>query len=73
MQALLSEHWHALRHLRPRLRDGVEPLHRRLRGRSWVLLSDPVAQRFHRMTPEVWRVLSLCDGRRTLDQVWDAA
>jgi putative peptide zinc metalloprotease protein len=73
MQALLSEHWHALRHLRPRLRDGVEPLHRRLRGRSWVLLSDPVSQRFHRMTPEVWRVLSLCDGRRTLDQVWDAA
>jgi len=73
MQALLSEHWHALRHLRPRLRDGVTPLHRRLRGRSWVLLSDPVSQRFHRMTPEVWRVLSLCDGRRTLDQVWDAA
>lgn len=73
MQALLSEHWHALRHLKPRLRDGVEPLHRRLRGRSWVLLSDPVSQRFHRMTPEVWRVLSLCDGRRTLDEVWDAA
>lgn len=73
MQALLSEHWHALRHLRPRLRDGVEPLHRVLRGRRWVLLSDPVSQRFHRMTPEVWRVLSLCDGRRTLDQVWDAA
>ncbi|MCE4540135.1 hypothetical protein LXT12_23055 [Pelomonas sp. P7] len=73
MQALLSEHWHALRHLRPRLRDGVQPLHRRLRGRPWVLLSDPVSQRFHRMTPEVWRVLSLCDGRRTLDEVWDAA
>lgn len=73
MQALLSEHWHALRHLRPRLRDGVQPLHRMLRGRPWVLLSDPVSQRFHRMTPEVWRVLSLCDGRRTLDQVWDAA
>lgn len=73
MQALLSEHWHALRHLRPRLRDGVQPLHRMLRGRPWVLLSDPVSQRFHRMTPEVWQVLSLCDGRRTLDQVWDAA
>lgn len=73
MQALLSEHWHAMRGLRPRLRDGVEPLHRRLRQRSWVLLSDPVNQRFHRMTPEVWRVIALCDGRRTLDEVWDAA
>ncbi len=73
MQALLSEHWHAVRALRPRLRDGVQPLHRRLRQRSWVLLSDPVTQRFHRMTPEVWRVIALCDGQRTLDEVWDAA
>ena len=73
MQAVLSEHWHAVRSLRPRLRDGVQPLHRRLRRRSWVLLSDPVTQRFHRMTPEVWRVLALCDGRRTLDEVWQAA
>lgn len=73
MQALLSEHWHAVRGLRPRLRDGVQPLHRRLRQRSWVLLSDPVTQRFHRMTPEVWRVIALCDGQRTLDEVWQAA
>jgi putative peptide zinc metalloprotease protein len=73
MQTLLSEHWHAVRFLRPRLRDGVQPLHRVLRGRGWVLLLDPVTQRFHRMTPAVWRVLQLLDGRRTLDQVWDAA
>jgi len=73
MQALLSEHWHALRGLRPRLREGVQPLHRRLRGRAWVLLADPLSQRFHRMTPEVWEVLALCDGRRTLDEVWDLA
>jgi putative peptide zinc metalloprotease protein len=73
MQALLSEHWHAVRFLRPRLRDGVLPLHRTLRGRGWVLLQDPVTQRFHRMTPAVWQVLQLMDGHRTLDQVWDAA
>lgn len=73
MQALLSEHWHAVRGLRPRLRDGVQPLHRRLRQRAWVLLSDPVTQRFHRMTPEVWRVIALCDGQRTLDEVWQTA
>ena len=69
MQTLLSEHWHAVRFLRPRLRDGVQPLHRRLRGKSWVLLFDPVTQRFHRMLPSVYRVLQLLDGRRTLDEV----
>lgn len=73
MQTLLSEHWHAVRFLRPRLREGVQALHRRLRGRNWVLLLDPVTQRFHRVTPPVWQVLSLLDGRRTLDEVWDVA
>ena len=73
MQALLSEHWHAVRGLRPRLRDGVRPLHRRLRGRTWVLLLDPLTMRFHRMTPQVWDVLQLLDGRRTLEAVWSAA
>jgi putative peptide zinc metalloprotease protein len=73
MQTLLSEHWHAVRHLRPRLRDGVRPLHRRLRGRPWVLLMDPLTQRFHRVSPQVHGVLQLLDGRRTLEEVWAAA
>lgn len=73
MQTLLSEHWYAVRFLKPRLREGVEPLHRRLRGRAWVMLQDPVTQRFHRLTPQVWRVLQLLDGRRTLDEVWSEA
>lgn len=73
MQALLSEHWHAVRFLRPRLREGVQVLHRRLRGKPWVLLLDPITQRFHRMAPSVWRVLQLMDGRRTLDEVWAQA
>lgn len=73
MQTLFSEHWHAVRNLRPRLRDGVQPLPRRLRGQPWVLLHDPVTQRFVRITPAVWRTLQLLDGRRTLDEVWAAA
>ena len=73
MQTLLSEHWHAVRFLRPRLREGVLTLHRRLRGKPWVLLVDPVTQRFHRLTPRVHRVVKLLDGRRTLDETWTAA
>jgi putative peptide zinc metalloprotease protein len=73
MQTLLSEHWHAVRHARLSLRDGVQVIHRRLRGRPWVLLLDPVSQRFHRVTPQVWSVLSLLDGQRTLDEVWALA
>ncbi len=71
--ALFSEHWHAVRFLRPRLRDGVQPLFRRLRGQTSVLLQDPLTGRFHRLTPQVWRVVALLDGQRTLDEVWAAA
>lgn len=73
MQSLLSQHWHAVRGLRPRLREGIQVLPRRLRGRAWVLLYEPVSQRFTRITPQLWRVLQLLDGIRTLDEVWDAA
>jgi putative peptide zinc metalloprotease protein len=73
MQTLLSEHWHAVRFLKPRLRPGVQPLHRVLRGQPWVLLQDPVTQRFHRVSPQVWRVLALLDGSRSLDEVWAEA
>jgi putative peptide zinc metalloprotease protein len=73
MQSLLSEYWHAVRSMRPRLRVGVQVFHRRLRGNAWVLLLDTITQRFHRMTPQVWRILELLDGKRTLDEVWAAA
>jgi putative peptide zinc metalloprotease protein len=73
MQTLFSEHWHAVRGMQPRLRPGVQPLHRMLRGKPWVLLQDPVTQRFHRVAPAVWRVLELLDGRRTLDELWTTA
>lgn len=71
--ALFSEHWHAVRFLRPRLREGVKPLFRRLRGHHWVLLQDPLTGRFHRLPPPVWDVVALLDGKRTLDEVWTDA
>jgi putative peptide zinc metalloprotease protein len=73
MQTLLSEHWHAVRTLRPQLRAGVQALHRRLRGKAWVLLFDPITQRFHRMSPSVYQVIALMNGQRNLDEVWGAA
>ncbi len=73
MAALFSEHWHAVRFLRPRLREGVKPLFRRLRGRTWVLLQDPLTGKFHRLSTPVWEVVSLLDGQRSLDEVWAEA
>jgi putative peptide zinc metalloprotease protein len=73
MQALFSEHWHSVSHLRPHLRSDITALHRILRGKPWVLLFDPASQRFHRITPTLWRVLEQFDGQRTLEQIWQHA
>jgi len=73
MQALLSENWHSVRGLKPRLRAGVRIYHRIFRQKPAVLLFDPSSHRFHRLSSETWRVVELFDGERTVEEIWDAA
>jgi len=70
MQALFSEHWHAVRDIRPQLREGILVLHRTLRGKRWVLLMDPATQRFHRISVPAWTVIEQFDGHRSLEDFW---
>ena len=73
MQSLFSEHWHLVRHLRPQLRQNIEVLPRTLRGRAWFLLFEPMSQRFVRVNPETWYVITLLDGQSNVEQIWDKA
>lgn len=73
MQALFSEHWHAVQHICPRLRDHIQILPRRLRGRNWLILHDPISHKFVRITPQSWKIVQLMDGFRDLNQIWDMA
>ena len=73
MQSLFSEHWHLVRHLKPQLRQNVEVLPRTLRGRAWFLLFEPMSQRFVRVNPETWYVITLLDGQSNVEQIWDKA
>ena len=73
MQSLFSEHWHVVRHLRPQLRQNVEVLPRILRGKSWFLLFEPMSQRFVRVNPETWYVITLLNGQLNVEQIWDKA
>lgn len=73
MQALLSDNWHSVRWLKPRLRDGVRVYHRVYRGKPVVLLFDPASHRFHRLSVDAWGVVGLFDGQRSLDEIWEAA
>jgi putative peptide zinc metalloprotease protein len=69
---LLSPHWYRVAALRPRLRAGVQAVRHRVRGETWVLLTDPLTGRHHRFNRRAWALLAGCDGERTLDALWSA-
>ncbi|WP_172329197.1 efflux RND transporter periplasmic adaptor subunit [Mangrovicoccus sp. HB161399] len=65
--------WYRVAGFRPRLRAHVR-IHRHLyRGKLWFVLQDRLSGRFHRFTPETYRLVCMMDGSRTLEDIWDHA
>lgn len=71
--AFLSASWHRVSALRPQLAPQARTYRQRYRGRAWYVLHDAASGRMYRFTPAVYLVLSLMDGRRSLDEIWAAA
>ncbi len=67
----LSQNWYRVAHLKPRLRRHAS-LHRtRYRGQLWYVLQDRTSGRFHRFSPSSYRITSMLDGNRTMQEIWD--
>ncbi|MGR3369984.1 MAG: PqqD family peptide modification chaperone [Sagittula sp.] len=70
-KAFLSQNWYRVANLKPRLRRHAR-LHRtRYRGQLWYVLQDRTSGRFHRFSPSGYRMISMLDGTRTVQEVWD--
>lgn len=70
-QSLISSSWYRVAPLKPRLR-GQAIIHRqRFRGRVWYILEDRQNGRFHRLSPGANLAVSLMDGRRSMEEIWD--
>ncbi len=70
---LLSAIWYRVAELKPRLRSHAR-MHRHLyRDEVWYLLQDPASGRLHRFTPAARLVISLMDGARTVEALWEIA
>ena len=68
---LLSGEWYRLRNLRPRLR-GHARIHRHAyRGQVWYVVEDRIGGKHHRFNAAAYRVISLMDGRRDMNALWD--
>jgi len=71
--SLFSQSWYRVADLKPRLRSHAQIHRHTYRGRDWYVLQDHASNRFHRFSPEAYRVIGLMDGKRTLNEIWEAA
>ncbi|MFW5431416.1 MAG: efflux RND transporter periplasmic adaptor subunit [Methylophilaceae bacterium] len=71
-QSLFSTNWYRVAQLKPRLRDAVTVKRQHWRDQLWYLLSDEASGRQHRINATAYQFIGRCDGKLTVQQVWDA-
>ena len=69
---LFSSSWYRVADLRPRLRPHTATHRHMFRGNIWYVLQDRQSGQFHRLSPVANLMLCLMDGRRTVQEIWDA-
>ncbi len=67
-----SASWYRVAQFRPRLRSHARIYRHHFRGTLWYVLQDRTSGRFHRFTPEVYQVIALMDGARSVEEIWDS-
>jgi len=69
--SMFSSSWYRIAGLKPRLRSHVQISRHHYRGQLWYVLQDRSNSQNHRFTPEVYFVLSLMDGERNFQAIWN--
>jgi putative peptide zinc metalloprotease protein len=70
-EALLHPHWYRVAPLKPRLRGHVRLQRQITRGERWMLLTDGLTQRTHRLDAAAWALIGRCNGERSLQRLWE--
>jgi len=71
-QSLFSPSWYRTAGLKPRLRSHLEIHRHHYRGERWYVLQDHASGRFQRFTPSAYMLIGLMDGKRTVQEIWEA-
>ncbi len=72
-ESMFSSSWHRIAGLRPKLRGHAQISRHHYRGQLWYVLHDKSNGQNHRFTPHVYDVLSLMNGQRSFQEIWDLA
>jgi putative peptide zinc metalloprotease protein len=70
--SLFSPSWYRVAALKPRLRSHAEIHRHHYRGELWYVLQDHSSGRYHRFTPGAYLLIGLMDGKRTVEEIWEA-
>ncbi len=72
-EALFSSSWYRVADLTPRLKSHAT-IHRQVyRDQVWYVLQDYSSERFHRFAHAAYYVITLMNGQRTVQTLWDLA
>ena len=72
-ESLFSQSWYRVAGLKPSLRSHAK-IHRHAdRDEVWFVLEDTSAGRCHRFSAAAHYLIGLMDGKRTVQEIWDAA
>jgi putative peptide zinc metalloprotease protein len=72
-KSLYSPSWYRVADLKPRLRAHARLHRHHFRGQLWYVLQDRTSGRYHRFSPAAYLVVSLMDGQRSVQEIWDLA
>lgn len=68
-----DESWHRVAGLTPRIATGASVRRMIFRGRVWHVVEDPLSGRFFRLSEPAYGFIGLLDGRRTVQDAWEAS
>ncbi|MGZ0707914.1 hypothetical protein ACWPKO_06215 [Coraliomargarita sp. W4R53] len=71
-RALFSESWHRVAQQKIRLRPSVTINKQYYRGELWFIAHDSYGDQYFRFRPEAWDFIARLDGRRTVEEIWQA-
>jgi putative peptide zinc metalloprotease protein len=69
--SIFHPQWYRIAGLHPSLRGHVAIRRHVVRNQVWYILTDLAEGRHFRLDPLAYRFVGLCDGKRSVEQVWE--
>ena len=69
--SMFSQLWYRVAELHPQLRPDVRIQRQKYRNESWHVLSGSASGRQFRINDKAYHFIGRCDGRRSVQEVWD--